>query len=96
MDLLLTTRMHAANFSVLAGIPTISISYDSGAKWETLTDIGFKQFVCPIIEVSSERLELMSRDLGKKFKDREKIRREILERYPGQINRFFEESLLNP
>lgn len=95
MDFVLTTRMHAAIFSVLTGTPTISISYDSGAKWETLTDIGFKQFVCPISEVSSERLELMSSDLRIKFKDREKNMHEILEYYPAQLDRFFEESLHN-
>jgi len=46
--------MHAAIFSALAGTRTISISYDNRAKWETLPDIGFNQFVCPITEVSSE------------------------------------------
>ena len=56
VDLLVGTRMHSVIFAWSVGTPALAISYDTGAKWGILEDIGVKDYLCGISEVDSEKL----------------------------------------
>jgi polysaccharide pyruvyl transferase WcaK-like protein len=59
--LVLSSRMHGAIFAIWSGAPTITISYDTGAKWSILRGIGVFSDL-PIREISTPRLrEIYSR-----------------------------------
>ena len=56
-DVLVASRMHSAIFASSGGTPIAAVSYDSGAKWAILDDLGVDStMIIPANDVSSSAL----------------------------------------
>ncbi len=60
-DFLIATRMHSAIFALTAGTAVLAITYDSGAKWDILKNMGLPEWL--VLPVS----DIQQIDVVKKF-----------------------------
>ncbi|WP_422048483.1 polysaccharide pyruvyl transferase family protein [Shimia sp.] len=64
-SILIATRMHSAIFALSEGCKVLAISYDSGAKWNILTDAGLpKKYLCQMQNVGQVNMPALLRDIN--------------------------------
>lgn len=94
MDYVLAMRMHSAIFSVMVNTPFVAISYDYGAKWDILGDMGLRQYICPINELNVDWLEKKVDNIEEQRLIIQEFSSQKVLLYPLELQKFMESGVI--